>query len=163
MRLLLSARRLPGHKITKTLGFTWGLIVQHGASAATSPRACARLPGGEGSRGTTSLLFNQSREEALLRLREHAKALGANAVIGVAFDSSRNRRRHDQGAGLRHCGGCRTGDGCGKPGQAPGDGPGKWLPNQYPDCFSQKHGYTRVPPKQAFFSFPRISTIQKED
>ena len=33
-------------------------------------------------------LLNQSREEALDRLKEHAKALGANAVIGVAFDSS---------------------------------------------------------------------------
>ena len=33
-------------------------------------------------------MLNQSRDEALLRLKDHARSLGANAVIGVAFDSS---------------------------------------------------------------------------
>ena len=32
--------------------------------------------------------MNQSREQALSRLKAHAKELGANAVIGVQFDSS---------------------------------------------------------------------------
>ena len=33
-------------------------------------------------------LLNQSRGQALDRLREHAKELGANAVVSVQFDSS---------------------------------------------------------------------------
>ena len=33
-------------------------------------------------------VVNQAREEAVERLMEHAKQLGANAVLGVRFDSS---------------------------------------------------------------------------
>jgi uncharacterized protein YbjQ (UPF0145 family) len=33
-------------------------------------------------------LLNQSRDQALDRLREHAQALGANAVVSMQFDSS---------------------------------------------------------------------------
>ena len=37
---------------------------------------------------STTELLNQSRGQALDRLREHAKELGANAVVSVEFDSS---------------------------------------------------------------------------
>ena len=57
-----------------------------GASAVILPQASARWPVVKFT--STPELLNQSREEALARLKEHAKALGANAVIGVAFDSS---------------------------------------------------------------------------
>jgi uncharacterized protein YbjQ (UPF0145 family) len=33
-------------------------------------------------------LLNQSRQQALSRLKENARSLGANAIIGVDFDSS---------------------------------------------------------------------------
>ena len=36
----------------------------------------------------TRKLLNQSREQALGRLKDHANELGANAVVGVQFDSS---------------------------------------------------------------------------
>ncbi len=35
-----------------------------------------------------TLLLNQAREQALDRLKEHAKSLGANAVVNAEFDSS---------------------------------------------------------------------------
>lgn len=33
-------------------------------------------------------VVNQAREQAVERMMEHAKQLGANAVLGVRFDSS---------------------------------------------------------------------------
>ena len=84
--IVVSTPYLPGHKITKTLGFTWGLIVRSRGLGRNITAGLRSLAGGEIHEYTQ--LLNQSREEALARLREHAKALGANAVIGVAFDSS---------------------------------------------------------------------------
>jgi len=84
--IVVSTPYLPGHKITKTLGFTWGLIVRSRGLGRNITAGLRSLAGGEIHEYTQ--LLNQSREEALARLKEHAKALGANAVIGVAFDSS---------------------------------------------------------------------------
>ncbi|HVP97570.1 heavy metal-binding domain-containing protein [Methanoregula sp.] len=84
--VIVSTPYLPGHKITKTLGFTWGLIVRSRGLGRNITAGLRSLAGGEIHEYTQ--LLNQSRVEALARLREHARSLGANAVIGVAFDSS---------------------------------------------------------------------------
>ncbi|MDD1701500.1 MAG: heavy metal-binding domain-containing protein [Methanoregula sp.] len=84
--IVVSTPYLPGHKITKTLGFTWGLIVRSRGLGRNVTAFLRSLAGGEIHEYTQ--LLNQSREEALVRLKEHAQSLGANAVIGVAFDSS---------------------------------------------------------------------------
>jgi len=84
--IVVSTPYLPGHRITKTLGFTWGLIVRSRGLGRNITAGLRSLAGGEIHEYTQ--LLNQSREEALARLREHAQTLGANAVIGVAFDSS---------------------------------------------------------------------------
>ncbi|HVN73000.1 MAG TPA: heavy metal-binding domain-containing protein [Methanoregula sp.] len=84
--VVVSTPYLPGYRITKTLGFTWGLIVRSRGLGRNITAGLRSLAGGE-IREYTQLL-NQSRDEALARLREHARTLGANAVIGVSFDSS---------------------------------------------------------------------------
>jgi uncharacterized protein YbjQ (UPF0145 family) len=84
--IVVSTPYLPGYKINRTIGFTWGLVVR---SRGLGPNILAflrSLVGGEIHEYTK--LLNQAREQALDRLKEHANNLGANAVVGVDFDSS---------------------------------------------------------------------------
>ncbi|MHC1593628.1 MAG: heavy metal-binding domain-containing protein [Methermicoccaceae archaeon] len=84
--IVVSTPYVPGYKIVKTLGFSWGLIVRSRGIGRNIVAALRTLPGGEIKEYTE--LLNQSREEALDRLEEHARSMGANALIGVDFDSS---------------------------------------------------------------------------
>jgi uncharacterized protein YbjQ (UPF0145 family) len=84
--IVVSTPYLPGYRITQTIGFTWGLIVRSRGLGRNITAGLRSLAGGEIHEYTE--LLNQSREQALGRLKDHAKALGANAVIGVQFDSS---------------------------------------------------------------------------
>ena len=84
--IIVSMPYLPGYKITKTIGFTWGLIVRSRGLGGNIAAGLRSLAGGEIHEYTQ--LLNQSREQALDRLKEHAKTLGANAVLSVGFDSS---------------------------------------------------------------------------
>ena len=84
--IIVSTPYLPGYKITRTLGFTWGLVVRSRGLGRNIPAGLRSLVGGEIHEYTE--LLNQSSGQALDRLREHAKELGANAVVSVQFDSS---------------------------------------------------------------------------
>ena len=84
--IVVSTPYLPGYKITKTIGFTWGLIVRSRGLGGNITAGLRSLVGGEIHEYTK--LLNQSREQALDRLKDHAKSLGANAVLSVGFDSS---------------------------------------------------------------------------
>ena len=84
--IVVSTPYLPGYRIAKTIGFTWGLIVRSRGLGRNITAGLRSLAGGEIHQYTE--LLNQSREQALDRLKRHAKELGANAVFGVQFDSS---------------------------------------------------------------------------
>jgi uncharacterized protein YbjQ (UPF0145 family) len=84
--IIVSTPYLSGYKITKTIGFTWGLIVRSRGLGRNITAGLRSIVGGEIHEYTE--LLNQSREQALDRLKEHAQALGANAVVSVEFDSS---------------------------------------------------------------------------
>ncbi|OPX64858.1 MULTISPECIES: heavy metal-binding domain-containing protein [unclassified Methanoregula] len=84
--IIVSTPYVPGYKITKTIGVTWGLIVRSRGLGRNITAGLRSIVGGEIHEYTE--LLNQSREEALDRLKEHAKALGANAVVSMQFDSS---------------------------------------------------------------------------
>ena len=84
--LIVSTPYVPGYRITKTIGFTWGLIVRSRGLGRNITAGLRSIVGGEIHEYTE--LLNQSREQALGRLRDHAKELGANAVVSVMFDSS---------------------------------------------------------------------------
>ena len=84
--MIVSTPYLPGYKITRTIGFTWGLIVRSRGLGRNITAGLRSIIGGEIHEYTE--LLNQSREQALDRLKEHAQALGANAVVSVQFDSS---------------------------------------------------------------------------
>lgn len=84
--IVVSMPYLPGYRIVKTIGFTWGLIVRSRGLGGNITAGLRSLAGGEIHEYTQ--LLNQAREQALDRLKEHAKTLGANAVLSVQFDSS---------------------------------------------------------------------------
>ncbi len=84
--IVVSTPYVPGYKITNVIGFTWGLIVRSRGIGGNVIAGLRTIAGGEIKEYTEML--DQSRFEALERLKQHAKSLGANAVIEVRFDSS---------------------------------------------------------------------------
>jgi len=84
--IVVSTPYVPTYRVVKTVGFTWGLVVRSRGIGRNILAALRTLPGGEIKEYTE--LLNQAREEALERLKEHARSMGANAVISVSFDSS---------------------------------------------------------------------------
>ncbi|MEO3993772.1 MAG: YbjQ family protein [Desulfurococcaceae archaeon TW002] len=77
---------VPGYKIKKVLGIVSGSTVRARNIGRDIVAALRNLAGGEIVE-YTELLAN-SRNEALSRMIEKAKALGANAVLGVRFTTA---------------------------------------------------------------------------
>ena len=75
-----------GYRVTRVIGATFGLIVRS-RGLGQNIFAFFRAWGGGEIKVYTNLL-DQVRHQALQRLAEHAKSLGANAVVSVAFDTS---------------------------------------------------------------------------
>jgi uncharacterized protein YbjQ (UPF0145 family) len=76
----------PGTEITEIVGPCWGITVRSRSVVGTACAGCQQFFGGEISALTS--LANDSRSEAMDRLEQHAMEMGANAVLGMRFDSS---------------------------------------------------------------------------
>jgi len=74
------------HHVARVIGTTFGLIVRS-RGLGQNIWAFFRAWGGGEIKVYTQLL-EQVRAQALKRLAEHAKGLGANAVVSVGFDTS---------------------------------------------------------------------------
>ena len=83
---LVTTNYLPGYKITKVLGLTYGITVRSRGAGGNIVAGFRSLKGGEIDEFTQ--LAHQARQEALDRLTAHAKSMGSNAVISVMFDST---------------------------------------------------------------------------
>jgi uncharacterized protein YbjQ (UPF0145 family) len=84
--ILVTTPFVAGYRVTRVIGTTFGLIVRSrglGQNIAAFFRAWA---GGEIVLYTQ--LLEQVRHHAIQRLCDHAKSLGANAVVSVGFDTS---------------------------------------------------------------------------
>jgi uncharacterized protein YbjQ (UPF0145 family) len=77
---------IPGYKIDKHLGLCWGTLVRSVGFAKGFTGGFKSLQAGEVPQYTD--VVNKAREAVVERLMEHATSLGANAVVGVRFDSS---------------------------------------------------------------------------
>ncbi|MFA7323299.1 MAG: YbjQ family protein [Candidatus Nanopelagicales bacterium] len=77
---------LPGYKVDETLGMCWGVLVRSVGFAKGFTGGIRALAAGEVPQYTD--VVNKARETAVERLMTHAQELGANAVLGVRFDSS---------------------------------------------------------------------------
>lgn len=84
--IVVSTPYVPGNKIVKNCGFTWGLIVRSRGIGGNVVAGLRTILGGEIHEYTQ--LLNESRSHALERMKDHAKQMGANAVVSVQFDSS---------------------------------------------------------------------------
>jgi uncharacterized protein YbjQ (UPF0145 family) len=77
---------VPGTQITQYLGSCFGVVVRSMGFAKGIGAAFKSLAGGEVRQYTE--LLEDSRRHALDRMVANAQVLGANAVIGMRFDSS---------------------------------------------------------------------------
>lgn len=75
----------PGTAIERIVGPCWGITVRSRSVVGTACAGCQQFFGGEISALTQ--LATESRSEAMSRLEKHAVAMGANAVLGMRFDS----------------------------------------------------------------------------
>jgi uncharacterized protein YbjQ (UPF0145 family) len=84
--LIVTTPYAPGYRVTQVIGATFGLIVRS-RGLGQNIWAYFRAWGG-GEIKVYTLLLEQARHQAVQRLAEHAKSLGANAVLSVGFDTS---------------------------------------------------------------------------
>ncbi len=84
--MLLTSNYAPGFKVDKVLGLTYGITVRSRGLGGNLIAGLRTIAGGEINEYTE--MAHQARQQALDRLAEHAKGLGANAVISVMFDST---------------------------------------------------------------------------
>lgn len=84
--MLVTTPFVSGQHVTRVIGTTFGLIVRS-RGLGQNVWAFFRAWGGGEIKVYTQLL-EQVRAQALQRLGEHAKSLGANAVVSIGFDTS---------------------------------------------------------------------------
>ena len=84
--LLSSLESVPGHTITQQLDVVYGSTVRSKHVGRDFMAGLKNIVGGE-LKGYTELL-EESRQEAMSRMIDKARALGANAVVGIRFSTS---------------------------------------------------------------------------
>ena len=84
--IVVTTNDLPGHRIVRVIGLVRGITVRSRSVVGTIGGALQSLVGGNLSLFTQ--LAETSRQEALDLMVQHAEAQGANAVIGMRYDSN---------------------------------------------------------------------------
>ncbi len=77
---------LPGHDVSKSLGVVRGITVRSRSIVGNFFGALQSLIGGNITIYTS--LCEQARTEAYELMCDHARQLGANAIIGVHYDAT---------------------------------------------------------------------------
>ena len=84
--LISNMEVVPGKRITQHLGLVQGSTVRAKHAGKDIMAGLKNIFGGELSSYTE--LLTESRDEALERMQEQARSLGANAVVNVRFSTS---------------------------------------------------------------------------
>ena len=84
--IISSSNDIPGYKIVETKGFAYGLTVRSRGVGGQIGAGLRSVFGGEIKEYVS--MMEDSRNEALNRLIDHCKNMGANALIAVRYDSS---------------------------------------------------------------------------
>jgi uncharacterized protein YbjQ (UPF0145 family) len=84
--LLSNLEILPDHRVVKHLGLVQGSTVRSKHAGRDFMAGMKNIFGGE-LKGYTELL-EESRKEAIERMQEQARQLGANAVLNIRFSTS---------------------------------------------------------------------------
>jgi len=77
---------IEGHKIIKNLGVVRGIVVRSRSIIGNIGAGIQSLFGGNITLYTK--LCEQTREQAFQMMKDHAKEMGANAIIGVRYDAT---------------------------------------------------------------------------
>ena len=84
--IVTTTETIPGKKISKTLGLVRGNTIRARHVGKDIMAGLKNIVGGEIMEYTK--LMAESREQALDRMMDDAKRLGANAVVGLHFTTS---------------------------------------------------------------------------
>jgi uncharacterized protein YbjQ (UPF0145 family) len=84
--IIVTAPFVSGYHVTRVIGTTFGLIVRSRGLGQNIFAFFRAWGGGEIKVYTTVL--EQVHHQALQRLADHSRSLGANAVVSVGFDTS---------------------------------------------------------------------------
>lgn len=84
--LVVSSNWVPGYNIIETKGFIYGLTVRSRGLGRNITAGLRSIAGGEIHEYVE--MMQHARDEALYRLVQHAKSVGANGIISAYFDSS---------------------------------------------------------------------------
>ncbi len=84
--LIATTNDIAGHEITEVLGEVFGLTVRSRNVGSQFGANLKSIFGGE-LKGMTKALV-ESREQVIGRMVEEAEAKGANAIVGMRFDTS---------------------------------------------------------------------------
>ncbi len=84
--IIATTENIAGHKVSKTLGQCFGLVVRSRGLGGNIMAGLRSIVGGEIHEYTQ--LLEQTRRQAVDRMVRNATAMGADAVIMMRFDSS---------------------------------------------------------------------------
>ncbi|OYT56309.1 MAG: hypothetical protein B6U76_04060 [Desulfurococcales archaeon ex4484_217_2] len=84
--ILSTTESVPGYRIVKVLGVVTGSVVRAKHIGKDILATLRNIVGGEVKEYTE--LLKEARKEALRRMVEEARKLGANAVINIRFSTS---------------------------------------------------------------------------
>ncbi|MDI3484031.1 MAG: hypothetical protein PWQ74_618 [Methanobacteriaceae archaeon] len=83
--IVVSSNHVPGYRAVETIGFVYGLTVRSRGLGGQVGAGLRSIVGGEIKEYVT--MMEHARQEAIDRMIEHARELGANAIISARFDS----------------------------------------------------------------------------
>ena len=84
--MVTTAFELPGYRVVKNLGMVRGITVRSRSIIGTLGASLQTIVGGNITLFET--MCEQTREQALELMMEHAAEHGANAVVGVRYDAT---------------------------------------------------------------------------
>lgn len=81
-----TANEIPGYEILETKGFVYGLTVRSRGAGGQISASVRSLFGGEIKEYVK--MMEETRDESLKRMINHAKEMNANAIIAARYDSN---------------------------------------------------------------------------
>src|SRR3954451_17957085 len=85
-QFVTTAFDLPGHRVVRNIGVRRGIVVRSRSILGTLGASLQTLVGGNITLLTE--LCEKTRGDALDLVLEHARTLGANAVVGLRYDAT---------------------------------------------------------------------------
>ena len=84
--IVVSSNHVPGYEVVETKGFCYGLTVRSRGVGGQLGAGIRSVFGGEIKEYVR--MMEETRDEAVYRMIDHAQQMGANAVISVRYDSN---------------------------------------------------------------------------